>query len=477
MYLIEVAAEMTPIAKVGGLGDVLLGISREWIQRGHQVEVFLPKYAQLREDLCDHLSPAKQSFSLFHRNCQVPIFTWKASFGCIPVRFFSAPSLSFFERKRIYGYSDDCERFLFFCKMVYEWLALHTKHGFPDLLHLHDWHTAFLAKKCRALSRPLKIALTLHNLQHQGILPSELVPDYFPEEPPCENLLRVGIESADCVTTVSPTYAREVLFTDRGQGLQGLLQSKGDRFCGILNGIDSVFWNPQTDPFLIQNYSAHHPEKLLEKKDASKQEIQKILGLKEEQALPLFVCITRLDAQKGIELIEKALFFFSEREDAQCVLLGESCLDQERDPFPGLKRRWKDHPFVSIQLGREEELAHKLYAAANFFFVPSQFEPCGLTQMIALRFGALPIVRHTGGLADTICDLGREDARGEEKNGFVFAASDWEEFRSTLLRALRLWVERPEEWVGYAHRGMQRDFSWRSSIKQYEELFQRELSG
>jgi starch synthase len=330
----------------------------------------------------------------------------------------------------------------------------------------------------------MRSILTVHNFEYQGcchwgdiarvgLFPLNFSDPSILQDPwhPCLNLIKGGILSADLVTTVSPTYSQEVKTSEGGRGLHHVLSSLGDKFLGVLNGLDYAFWNPEIDPFLFERFSTSlGMSRILRAKQENKKLLFQQLGLPVCEDKPLVASITRLVPQKGIYLIQNA-FFRAESLGMQCVLLG-SVADAGTEPlFRALDTELRRKGNGAVLLMSDEMMAHKLYGAADIFVVPSLFEPCGLTQLISLKYGAIPVVRKTGGLADTVIDV--DGGASAQQNGFVFDQPDQPGFDSALLRALILYSRNKERWSEYMLRGMKQDFSWHNPGMKYLELYQR----
>ncbi|MCK4501552.1 MAG: glycogen synthase, partial [Desulfuromonadales bacterium] len=366
-------------------------------------------------------------------------------------------------------------RFGFFARAVLEMAkALDFK---PDLIHLHDWQASLVPALLQShyadqeFFAGTKTLLTIHNLGYQGMFPVALLKtidlpaelgsaaalEYYGQI----SMLKGGITFADLITTVSPTYCNEIQLAEMGHGFDGLLRSRQGDLSGIINGIDQRIWNPASDAHLSTNYSAAN----LRGKAVCKKGVQQELGLEPNGAKPLIVLISRLDPQKGVNLVESIWGQLLQR-DMQFVLLGSGSQEQmqfwqqQQNRYPGQ---------VSINLTFDEPFSHRLYSAADVLLVPSVYEPCGLTQMIALTYGALPVVRRTGGLADTVIDVDENPAAGY---GFVFDNSDPSELLRSVDRALKLYAQR-RNWLKIIRRGMNQDFSWGNSAKLYLELYRR----
>lgn len=476
MEIVHIAAEFAPLAKVGGLADVLLGLTRALVKEGHQVEVLLPKYDCIDYGVLDSLQIFIRDFPSYFDGqiCQNTL--WRASYQGISLLLIEPHTVHrYFERGAIYSH-DDLDRFLYFCQVAVSYLA--KRERLPHAIHLHDWHASPMAPllKEHALLHRERVILTLHNLSYQGWtdgVPLSKIPlsqeaQEAMRDPHREglfNLLRGGITYADCVTTVSPTYAEEILQPEMGMGLEDLLQAEPSKLVGVLNGIDTTYWNPRSDIHLPVHFSsdsfstrAHSP--FIPEKGTLKELLCEKLFL-EERSGPLVGCITRLVSQKGPELIRHALRY-TMRHDGLFVLLGSLSDPEVGEEFCRLKEELLGERAVHIELSYNAPLSHLVYAASDLFLVPSLFEPCGLTQMIALRYGALPLVRRTGGLKDTV---------HEGENGFCFEAPTASALKGALDRAFLLWRESPSVWREMMQRGMGQDFSWKHSIREYLRLY------
>ncbi|MFC2049069.1 glycogen synthase [Chlamydiota bacterium] len=461
MEIIHVAAELAPVAKVGGLGDVLHGLCRALIDKGNRVTILLPKYDTLDLKGVKDLKVLETTQEVRFAGVVCTNTLWHGTVDSIPVVFIeSHDPKEFFDRGKVYGCPDDVDRFNYFCLSALEYIRKKECH----VVHLHDWHTAALAGliKERHPEITAKVVLTLHNLAYQGQCgaadlermgwKSELLRagDHY-------NLLKGGIIFADKITTVSPTYAREILTPEMGCSLQMTLRAHHHKLSGILNGIDYTYWNPKTDPLLPHHYSAH----ALEHKERVKQELRKRLSLADEKC-PLVCAVTRLVPQKGPELIKSALLRTLEL-GGQFILLGSTGDEKTHTQFYNLKRKLAGSSHVHLELTFNEELSHLVFAGGDLFLIPSLFEPCGLTQQIAMRYGTVPLARSCGGLVDTVF---------EGKNGFLFGPPTSEALRETLDRALETWEHKPEMWHRLIEAGMSTDFSWEKPAEKYLSLYQ-----
>jgi starch synthase len=494
MHIIHVSSEIAKVAKVGGLADVVYGLSKELIKQGHKAEVILPKddtidYSLL-QDLKVHYRDLWSYDGIYKYNNTI----WSAKIDGITLYLIEPHHPEFFfSRGQIYGCDDDTDRFLYFSRVVVEFLF--KANISPDTLHVHDWPVAAIPLLHDEMYiplgiKPINILLTLHNLEHQGkCLPKHLTrtglrgDDYLlpnklqdPSNPKLLNLLKGGIKYAKSITTVSPSYEKEIKTLKGGHGLHLTLKEETHKLTGILNGIDADFWNPEIDPYLKENFPAHAPftdEKwslTIKQKEKNKTELRKRLGLENKHS-PIFACITRLVSQKSPLLIAEA-FKHIIASGGQCIILGSAHSPDILSLFSLLKSECKTNTPEqgAILLEYDEELSHLIYAGSDMLMIPSLFEPCGLTQMIALRYGSVPIVRKTGGLKDTVFDIGNLSKKG---NGFVFQSLKAKKLNETLDRAHSLWKKSPETWKELIKHGMQKDFSWTSSTNEYLRLYQK----
>ncbi len=385
----------------------------------------------------------------------------------------------YFEGRAIYGesgrdYDDNPFRFAFFSRAA---LAATEALGLaPDIIHVNDWQTSLLPVYQRLEDRAsrMPVVLTVHNLAYQGIFPRELLPrlglpDALFHIDGLEfygrlNFLKGGLVSAERLTTVSPSYAQEIQRSELGAGLEGVLRARADRLTGIVNGIEPNDWDPGKDPALTSRFASTR----LSGKAAGKIELQKELGLTLSPRTPLLAAIGRLDPQKGLELVLEAVPALVAEERAQLVVLG-SGREEFLDAFRPLVARYPKA--ISVNRGFQEALGRRIYAGADLFLMPSRYEPCGLGQMIALRYGTLPVVRATGGLADTIRDLDEDPDRG---NGFSFEAFDASALLATLRRALRHY-ENEKLWTRWVRRAMREDSSWKSSAGRYLDVYEQAI--
>jgi starch synthase len=488
MRVLQVATECAPWAKAGGLGDVVFGLSRAMSRMGHQVAIVLPYY----ERLFEQLRPRKLcSFGCQLDGRVIPLEASIAQADGVELILIGeeAPLGQshgvYLRRHRIYGDHDDPLRMGFFCKAVLELMRCQSWQ--VDVIHAHDWATSLLPVLAREhLTQPRLvrsgICLTLHNLESQGLCDPEVLralgldvgklmtPEGLQDlhRPGQANLLQGGISYADRLTTVSPSYAQEILVSPGGRGLETLLRKNAWKLSGILNGLDFDYWNPETDPLIPTHFSAGSGQ-LLERKREMKHQLQRRCHL-EINDRPMFVTVSRLTPQKGLDLIERAIFEVL-RQGGQFVLQGSSPAPSIQAHFQALKLKWSSCRSVHFHLQPDENLTHWIFAGADAVVVPSLFEPCGLTQMIGMRYGAVPIVRETGGLRDTVFDAEYSSEPPEIRNGFSFkdpdqAAIDW-----VIRRVFDWWAGRPREFHTLRLHGMRADNSWAGPALHYQQVY------
>lgn len=485
MFIVQISSELAPVAKVGGLADVVFGLSRELEIRGNAVEIILPKYDCMWYDEIWGLHKIWDELWVPWHVTSIPCSVW---FGFVHGRkcFFIEPHSpdNFFQRRCFYGEDDDALRFAFFCKAAMEFLLKSNKR--PDIIHCHDWQTALVPVLLYEIYEPLgldlqRVCYTIHNFKSQGMT-TDLVlwatglgrpwhfldPDRMRDDanPGCVNLMKGGIVYSNHVNTVSPHHAWEARYTEQGYGLQRILGVHGDKFGGILNGVDYDVWNPETDRFIPSHFDAWN----VDGKYPNKEALRDRLWLRKDFK-PLVAYVGRLDAQKGVHLIQHALFYALER-GAQFVLLGAAGDAGINDHIWHLKHRLDGNTNVHLEIGFNEQLAHLIYAGADIVVVPSLSEPCGLAQLIAMRYGAVPVVRAIGGLFDTVFDRDHSDMPMELRNGYVFHDADFPGIESALSRAIGLWQTYPEEFRRLIVSGMASDYSWGTSGGHYVSIYE-----
>ncbi len=493
MHIIHIASELAPLAKVGGLADVVLGLSRELSWKGQDVDIIIPKYDCMDSNEIRDITVVYQDLMSFYQGNWYSNVVWMGWVENLRVYFIDPHHPSFFfNRGCFYGCEDDVERYLYFSRAALEFL--YKKQIRPNIIHLHDWHTAAVAPLYKDMYKQLgitgtKIVFTIHNLEYQGrcapmnldqigmegskYMASDAMMD--PIYPNTINLVKGAINYADFVTTVSPTYAKEVQTPEGGFGLDKVISKNSNKFMGVLNGIDYSYWNPEIDRYLPVHFSSRETpsnkkdKNTLEKKAFIKRMVRERLSLADVHR-PIIGCVTRLVPQKGLELIKYAVKYAVEKK-GQLLLLGSAPIESIAAEFQALKHQYAEDYHVHITLHYQEELSHFIYAASDMFIVPSLFEPCGLTQLIALKYGAVPIVRRTGGLADTIVDIDTSGLPFEKTNGYTFDNPDCLSLKSALDRAFDCWFHHPDRWRQLMVNGMNIDFSWNRSAATYLEIY------
>ncbi len=484
MFITMITAECAPVAKVGGLADVVYGLCRELEIRGNDVEIILPKYDCMRYEHIYGLQKVLQDLWVPYYDQQVHCSVF---FGFVHGRkcFFIEPhsERNFFNRGLYYGHHDDPERFAFFCRASLEFMVRTEKH--PEIIHCHDWQTGlvpvllFDLYKHQGMTHP-RVCYTLHNLKHQGVTGECILREvglnntgyYFNQNrlqdnfsSSAINLMKGGIVYSNFVTTVSPTYANEIMNTDQGFGLGHTLYEHRNKIGGVLNGVDYDFWNPEIDGNIPYNYGIDK----LDSKFGNKEVLRQRLLLREDFK-PIIAYVGRLDHQKGVHLIKHAIFY-ALNNGCQFVLLGSSADHELNDYFWQLKQQLNDNPDCHLEIGYNEELAHLIYAGSDMIIIPSLFEPCGLTQIIAMKYGTVPIVRDTGGLSDTVFDADNSNRPFHKRNGYVFHHFNEGGLETAMHRAIGMWNSHPQHFRELMVNGMNYDYSWNSPGKHYVNIY------
>lgn len=470
-----VAAEAVPFVKTGGLADVIGSLPKELLKEGIDVRVILPKYGDIPDRYREMMTPVV--------TLDVPM-GWRRQYCGIEqlehqgVTFYFVDNEYYFKRRGLYGYYDDGERFAFYSRAVLE--SLRHLDFSPDVLHCHDWHTAavhvLLNAHYRAFYPRLRTVFTIHNLKYQGVFPpsvlSELLDlgsEYFTPDKlefhGAVNYMKGGLAYADMLTTVSRSYAQEIQTPYYGEKVDGLLRARSHQLVGIVNGIDYDVYNPQHDEYIFMPYTWRSTKR----KNQNKIKLQEHVGLPINPDVPVLAIVSRLVEAKGLDLIAHV---FEEiiSQDLQLVVLGTGESHYE-SMFQVAAYRYPEK--VSANIFFDDALAHKIYAGADMFLMPSQFEPCGIGQLIALRYGALPIVRETGGLKDTVQSYNQYTGEG---NGFTFANYKAHDMLYTIRWALGLYGDK-QVWESIVKNAMKNDFSWRQSAKQYVQLYKTLCEG
>jgi starch synthase len=491
MRIVIASSEAVPFAKTGGLADVATALANALTELGHSVWLVLPNYPQAtsRGAVSNGIGIEPTGMHI-----EVPIGARHVSGGLLRARLpGSAVTVllidqpGYYDRPGLYqsggsDFRDNCERFVFFSRAVVamaQQLCLR-----PDVIHANDWQTglipALLAIEGRGPNTFENVGsvFTIHNMAFQGLfwhwdmLLTGLdwrhfnwkQMEFFNQL----NLLKTGLVFADLVTTVSPTYAREIQTPEFGYGLDSALRSRRDDLVGILNGVDTKIWNPQTDAALPGSYSIADVE---DGKRACKRALQSEMGLPTRADVPLFAMITRLTDQKGLDLVAQAAESFLSRDVQLCVLgSGEAKYESWLTELAG-----KQSSKVAVRIGFDEAIAHRIEAGADLFLMPSRFEPCGLNQMYSLIYGTVPIVRSVGGLADSVVDATPQNLAHGTATGFCFSDYSAAALMEAIERALALFADKLE-WIRLMRAGMNQDWSWRSSALQYVRVYERALA-
>lgn len=467
LKILMAASEATPIAKVGGLGDVVGSLPKALDSLGCDVRIILPLYGAINKK--------KYRLKKTHNNVLIPtggktakINIWQSELPGTKIKIYFIDYKKYFGQINIYAFSKNAERYLFFSLACLHILPIIEFR--PNIIHCHDYFTALIpdilkvAKQYGGYMKDIKTIYTIHNLNYQGQAEAEVLSTGNLSKKSLKSLTRdaqngdinfmvQGIINADLVSTVSPTYAKEITTSVYGAGLEKVIKGNKSKVYGILNGIDMDVFNPSKDRLIKYRYSL----KNLDQKIKNKLSLQKQVGLNQNREIAMVGLVSRLVWQKGLEFFTEDLI---KNLDCQFVFLGagdsryENQLKKLARQFPGK---------VSVNITFDIALAQQIYAGCDIFLVPSRYEPCGLTQMIAMRYGAVPVVRDTGGLADTV----------DSKVGFKFKKFSEPEFRKVLGRALKVYYNKPKEWRKLQVNSMKRDFSWDKPAKEYLKLYKK----
>lgn len=475
MKIVIATSEAVPYAKTGGLADVTGSLLREYHRLGEEAYLFLPLYRIVRNNFIVRRSGISIKVRLGERLINSQVFS-------IDDRVFFIGCDEFFDRDELYGtpfgdFPDNARRFIFFSKAILE--ALMTMGFRPDIIHCNDWQTAMMPLYLKTLYkdyfRQTATVMTIHNMGYQGIFDSSemnltgLGWEWFNIEG-IEfygkiNFLKAGLISADVITTVSKRYAQEILTPEYGHGLDGVLRKRLKDLKGILNGIDTEEWDPATDRHIHEKFSS----KDISGKKRCKEELIKVCGLDIDMNAPVLSFVGRLSRQKGIDIlsesIERIVSF-----GPGIIILGKGDAEFE-DKVKRLGKSYKGK--VSVKIGYDEAFAHRVYAGSDIFVMPSRYEPCGLGQMIAMRYGTIPVARKTGGLADTIEDYNPLTNSG---TGFLFEDFNSEAFLCSTRLAISAFSCK-DKWIGLMKRAMEKDFSWKRSAMEYIDLYEFLIKG
>ncbi|CAG7648689.1 glycogen synthase GlgA [Paenibacillus allorhizosphaerae] len=472
MKVLFAASEAVPVVKTGGLADVIGSLPKELAKLGVDVRVILPKYEDIPHHFKERMEPVTDfELQLGWRKLYCGVL--KLEMGGII--FYFIDNEFYFGRKGCYGYGDDAERFAFFCRAVLD--SMQYLDFIPDVIHCHDWQAGMIPVLHRAhfsylpAYAHIRTVMTVHNLKYQGVFAKEQFQDFFAlgeehfsgyalELHGGASFMKGGLLYSDFITTVSPTYAEEIQTPYYGEYLDGLLRSQQHRLQGIINGLDYEAFDPMTDAHVEIHYRDS-----LAKKQLNKLKLQERLGLPVSKEIPLIALVTRLVDQKGIALIDRVVAELMAL-DAQWVVLGTG------EPQFEQLFRWAADQYpdkLSANISFDEALARQIYAGSDLFLMPSLFEPCGIGQLIAMRYRSVPIVRETGGLKDTVAPY--NEATGEG-TGFSFTNYNGHDMLHTIQRAVRLYHE-PAVWDNLVANMKKKDFSWRKSAQQYADLYDR----
>jgi starch synthase len=479
MKILFVSAEVSPFAKTGGLADVAGSLPQSLAEMGNDVRVVMPKYKAIKSSL-KYVTDFPLQMDCKKETCIIRetniSFLVNDELKEIPIYF--TDSYHYYDRDGIYCFFDDAERFIFFCKAVIEMLP---KINFqPDVIHCNDWHTGPI---CMMLNEKYKkdpfysnisTAYTIHNLEYQGNFPKDVIKFFNMDEGFFNSgktefygmfsFMKSGLAYSDVINTVSEKYSKEIQTPEFGEKMEGILIERSEDLFGIVNGISYQTFNPSNDPRIYKNFDAQNA---ISKKE-NKIGLQKEMGLPVKD-VPVIGVVTRLTGQKGLNLIVDELNEIM-KNDIQFILLGEGDGYYENS-FKDAKMKYPDK--IGTYIGFNAALAQRVYAGSDIFLMPSRFEPCGLGQIISLRYGTIPIVRATGGLADTVVDI---DTDREKGNGFSFDEFSSKEMLKTVNRAIKLYNDEPAFWQELVVRALNLDYSWSVPAKKYMDLYNRALN-
>lgn len=471
--ILMVAAEGLPFIKSGGLADVIGSLPNELAKKGHEVRVIMPLYLKIAQKF-HHEFTLEAQFSVSIAYHEVPVNIWSTMRK--DVKFYFVEHKGYFEREEMYGHIDDGERFAYFQKAVIE--MCNQLNYFPEIMHCHDWHTGMIPAMCKEghsfdeRYRNIRFVYTIHNLAYQGnfgveMLDSCLGLDYRIYDNGNVrydggiSFMKSGILYADKVTTVSPTYSQEILTPQYGEHLEMVLNIRKYDLWGITNGIDIEYWDPKNDPEIPYHYNKVNVKKA---KGLNKEALQKELGLNVYQNVLLIGVVSRLTWQKGFYLMMEKLSEICAMPIQLAVLgSGEASIEEKMGQLEaGNKGK------IAFYKGYNDSLAHRIYGACDLFLMPSLFEPCGISQLISMRYGTLPLVRETGGLKDTVTPYNEFEKTG---NGFSFANYNSDEMLQVMYNAIDVYYNRKEDWKILVRNAMNTDVSWAKSAETYCQLY------
>ncbi len=472
-------SEADPFIKTGGLGDVGGSLPKALVKAGAEVTIILPKFSSISEGFRNEMK--------YIGSVNVPL-SWRNQYCGLfklvhdEVNYYFLDNEYYFNRASMYGEYDDAERMAFFSKAVLEVMPL-LEEGFPDVIHCHDWHTAmvnvFLREDYNHLDNynKIKTVFTIHNLKFQGVFPDCVMGDILGlhdkesshqlKYNDAVNFMQGALLYSDRLTTVSPTYSEEIKNSYFGEGMQGIFNERSSVLSGILNGIDTSIYNPQKDSYIEANFGITS----LDKKAENKLALQKELGLPQNESIPLITMITRLTDQKGMDLVVHILDELLYNNKVQVAILGTGFEKFEND-LKFFEGKYPEQ--MSAQIKFDTPLSHRMYAGADMLLMPSSFEPCGLSQMIAMGYGTLPIVRETGGLKDSVIPFNKDTGEG---NGFSFANYNAHELLFTIQTALALYNNDKKIWTKLQKSAMRADFKWDLSAEKYMDIYRSLIRG
>ena len=469
MKVLLVASEGAPFAKTGGLADVIGALPKALKKNGVDVRVIMPYYKSIKDQNIAYykgynyvrMGSSPEYAGIFHAIKD-------------DIDYYFVDSDKYFSRERLYGYGDDGERFAFFDFAVLE--ALRVVDFFPDIIHCNDWQTGlipYILKKnyySYNVYNRIRTVYSIHNIQYQGIFPMDMMSIlYMPysnsiEFGGCINFMKTAIMESDIITTVSPTYKNEVLTDYYGYNMNNVLGLRYFDFHGILNGIDTERYNPETDKYIYKKYSA---STFVSGKKGNKKALLEEFGLDNKEDVPLFGMVSRLVDQKGIDLLMPILDDVIVNSNAKFILMGSGERNYE-DYFRSLEARYPNR--FKCYIGYSDRVAQKIYAGSDIFLMPSKFEPCGLGQMIAMRYGTLPLVREPGGLKDTVMPYNHFNGSG---TGFSFTNYDSNSLKDVMYLAIDTYNNHKDDWKKLIKQAMEMDFSWNASALVYIDLYRK----
>ena len=471
--ILYVGAEVMPFAATGGLGDVMGSLPAALAATGEvDVRVVLPLYAAVSDTWRKQMKQEDIFYvDLAWRQQYCGVYSLQRD----GVTYYFIDNEYYFKRPALYGFFDDGERYAYFCMAVMELMA--HMDFYPDILHAHDWQSALsvVYLNCIYRNRPgyggIRTTFTIHNIEYQGNYDFAILGDVFAlgenehslmDHSGRINLMKAAIECADRVTTVSPRYAEEIRTAEYAHGLEHCLIRNAHKLCGILNGIDYSYYNPENDPAIAATFTSTH----MTGKDKDKTAMQKEVGLPKRNDIPLLAVISRLASHKGLDIVAECIWDIVAENDIQLIVLGKGEARYEQ-LFTDLETAYPEK--VKALITYDRDLSKRIYAATDIFLMPSKSEPCGLSQMIASRYGAIPVVRETGGLYDSIKPYWL-DGNEIQGNGFTFANYSSYELQERTEAAIALWNDTPAR-KKLVRKIMETDFSWKASAEKYLELY------